>query len=256
MGLAVVAATAQGVVATQLGFTMDGSGSISAANFTLMKNGYAAAFAGLPIDGSVEVTLVQFAGGGTVVEIAPTVITSVADRTALIAAVNAITQNFGGTPMAAGIDLTRSVMTGSANFNGGAVTSIINIATDGAPDSGAATVTAALNAEAALIDALTAEAIGTGASTTFLSSIVFGPTCVLCPTPGGGTVLALNAAPPNPITSNPWVVPVSDFNAFGDVIDAKIQAVVNPTPEPGSLGLLAAALAGLGWFTRRGNRAA
>ena len=61
---------------TQLGFAINGSGSLSAADFTLETSGLAAAFAALPVDATVEVTIVQFASG-SVLEQAPLLIDSV-----------------------------------------------------------------------------------------------------------------------------------------------------------------------------------
>ena len=46
-------------VPTQIGFAIDGSGSVNANDFDLQIEGLTAAFAGLPVDGSVEVTVVQ-----------------------------------------------------------------------------------------------------------------------------------------------------------------------------------------------------
>ena len=47
---------------------------------------------------------------------------------------------------------------------------------------------------------------------------------------------------PNPLNGS-WVVPVTDFDAYAAVVDAKVQAIVNDVPEPGVL-----ALGGIGLF--------
>jgi hypothetical protein len=171
------------------------------------------------------------------------VISSVADRNNLISAVNGISQSGGGTVPGSAIDLLTAQMTGSASFDGGSVDSIINLSTDGGFTLSPA-VTSATQAKAAGIDALTAEAIGPGASTSNLLDMVFNPANA----PGVNSVLlATDASPPNPLTNPAWVVPVSDFAAFGPVVNAKIQAVVTPTiPEPESLVLLAIGLLALG----------
>lgn len=232
-------------ITTQLGIAIDGSGSVNSSEFNTQRSGLANAFAALPIDGSVEITVVQFASSAQT-EVAPVVIDSLATRNALVAQVNGISQTGGGTAPANAVNLLTSLMTGSAYFNGGAVDSIINLSTDGGfylPPASAS----AVSAKAAGIDALTAEAIGPGANTTNLLAMVYNPTSN--PGDGSAQLLATNATPPNPMTNPAWVVPVSDFNAFGAVINSKIQAIVTPgpvgVPEPETLLLLTVGLLGL-----------
>jgi hypothetical protein len=71
---------------TQLGFLVDASGSISARNFQIMRQGYAAALAALPTDGSIEVSIYTFANGAVQV-VAPTVVTA-ASLAGIVAAAN------------------------------------------------------------------------------------------------------------------------------------------------------------------------
>ena len=241
-------ATFAAPLTTQLGFLIDASGSIGSSNFNTMRTGYASALAALPTDGSIELTVVTFASG-TATVVAPTIVTA-ATLPTILAAINTMVYTGGGTATDAGINAIRGLMTGSGNFSRN-LNSMLNIATDGVPNSTSAAITAAVNAENAGIDALTAEAIGSFDSN-FLRDLVFSPLngpCNDC-----GTLLAVNATPPNPMTSNPWVLPVNSFDDFPTAIHAKIQASVGEVPEPGVLTLLALGLVGLG-FARR-NRSA
>ena len=232
---------------TQLGFAIDGSGSINSTEFSTQRQGLANAFGALPTDSSVEITVVQFSSSQRL-EVGPLLIDSVATRNSLVTQTNAIGQLGGGTDPELAIDRLTSEMTGSSNFGGD---SIINLSTDGGFSLSPA-LTSANAAKAAGIDALTGEGIGSGANLNNLQSLVYGPNTN--PNDGSGQILATDATPPNPLATgvNPWVVPVSDFNAFGPVIQSKIQAVVD-VPAPATLILTLAGIAGLA-ATRIGRR--
>ncbi|MBS0293722.1 MAG: VWA domain-containing protein [Proteobacteria bacterium] len=235
---------------TQLGFLIDASGSIGTTNFNIMKSGYASALAALPTDGSIEVTIFTSSSGATQV-VAPTVVTA-ASLPGIVSGINSMAYSAGSTATATGITAIANAMTGSANFNQN-LNSMINIATDGAPNlsnqNGVSPQQAAINAAIAAkdkgIDALTAEFIGGKPSdANFLKDLVFSP--IAGPCSGCGTYLAAGSTPTDPMTTNPWVLKVDSFDDFPTAIKTKVQVATGQVPEPGVLMLLALGLVGLG----------
>jgi hypothetical protein len=216
--LAPSAALAQAPVQVQMAMCLDGSGSISAANWTLMKDGLAAAVSDptvVPDDGSVELCVIQFSTGvpgNARVEVAPTVVTA-ASVPGMVAAINAMVQIGGRTPLYAGIDLCTAQITGSGNFQD-ANWQVINITTDGVPNEGAPDPqTAAENSVAAAvaagIDEVDAEGVGiTEANIDWMAlDLVY-------PDGSGGIVGAI--IPPEDYPPRP---PNPDFKGFVRVCD-------------------------------------
>lgn len=251
LALATATFSASAAPTTQLGFLIDASGSIGTTNFNHMRNGYISALGALPTDGSIEVTIYTFSASAAVL-VAPLVVSSAADITTIQNALAAYSYTGGTTNTADGISDISAAMLGSSNYNAG-LRSIINLATDGVPNSQAAAVAAAAAAQAAGIDALTAEFIGTTGAAPSIAQMVFSPLCAV--NTGCGTVLPDGSVPTNPMTAaNPWVLEVNNFADFPVAINAKVQAIVNRVPEPGSVALVALAL-GLAGASRRQRKA-
>lgn len=224
---------------TQLGFILDASGSVSVANYDLLRSGLSNAIASLPLDGSVEISIVTYSNSAATVT-SPTILTA-ATLPTIQSAINTHAKVGGGTATDLGINALTALMTGSAVFSAPDTKSIMNLATDGVPNSQAAAVAAAQAAFAAGIDAMGVEAIGSGVSSVSalndMAAMAF---------PGPVTILPVNSTTiPNPVNGS-FVVPVSDFTQLDAVLLAKVQASVNPpppgVPEPGSILLVLGAL--------------
>ncbi|WP_263768486.1 VWA domain-containing protein [Propionivibrio soli] len=235
----------------QLGFALDGSGSVGTTSYNLLRSGLNAALAAIPADGTIEITVVKFGTTASTV-VAPTVLTA-ASLSTIQSAISSHAKAGGSTNTSGAINLLSSLMTGSSFFSNPGVTSLINMATDGQPTAGgvdpqAAAVAAAVAAAAAGIDAMSIEAIGSGLSSDSalnnMAAIAF---------PGPVTILPVNSTTiPNPLGGS-FVVPVSDYATLAPVLRAKVIASVGPTPipEPATLLLVAIGLAALGLVQRR-----
>ena len=225
---------AAGIV--QVGMALDGSGSISSGDWTLILNGVATAIENnVPHDGTVELTIVQFSSGLSEThgsfsfmaktEVPPTVITA-GNFASVATAIRSIVQDGGSTPMADGVWVAWLDMSGSQNFRT-ASKQVINLATDGVPNerwsdtnlrnpagSSSSDVTDARNADvAAGLDELDVEGIGPGVVVNYLRD------SVVWPQPG-------TIAPP---FNAGWVQLAADAAAFSSAIGHKFEIITKVT---------------------------
>ena len=125
-------------VKVQVGMVLDGSSSINSTNWDIIVTGLAASVNNsdcMPHDGSVELTVIQFAGWsspGAQLEIGPVVITA-ANAADVASNITAISQMTGYTPLSCGIRLAADTLAASSNFDPD-IKQAINIVTDGVPN--------------------------------------------------------------------------------------------------------------------------
>jgi hypothetical protein len=213
------AAVANGSVEVLMCLVLDSSGSISTSEWNTMIGGLTSALdATLPIDGSVEMCVVQFASSAAE-EVAPIVVDSQTDKDFVINEIQTITRNVGSsTYMNTGIDQAVTTMQSSTNYNNAAVWKVINMATDGAASSESLAETAAGNAVSAGIDELDVESIGSGPDNDWLAEEI-----VIPDGPGGNKGAIV---PPDPYPSRPpsmgFVRVCSTFDDYESAIAQKL----------------------------------
>ena len=202
---------------------LDGSGSISNSDFQLELDGTIAALNAAivgPSFGPLRITVIQF-GSNSVVE-CQTMVNSQATLNTLTACIAGIVKDDGGTSMAAAYNTVTAEL-GISPLVGVNDRSIVDLVTDGAPNSPASTTTAVAAAVAAGLDSNVALAVGGGANTAFLASITH---------PG---------ASPGPIDPNPipdplvegFVLTVVGFQQFEDAMKQKFDVIVVKPPTVG-----------------------
>ncbi|MFO7538925.1 MAG: PKD domain-containing protein [Chloroflexota bacterium] len=199
-------------VDAQLCIAMDGSGSISAAEFQLMVGGLAAAMrdnTAVPRNATIEFSIVQFAGS-TRTEIAPVVIVNEDAAEWVAQQIEQISQISGGTPMQDAVDLCTDLLMNSPHTSH-ALRQVINMVTDGEPNNVSATNIARNNAISAGVDQINAEAIGvTEAAVAFLrDELVY-------PEPG-------YEAPPFIPGQGGFVIRADSFEEFVESIGQKVN---------------------------------
>jgi Ca2+-binding RTX toxin-like protein len=184
-------ANAQTPRTTDLLFLVDGSGSISAEDWRIQKDGYSAALqdvAVVPTDGTIAVGVVQWASGITRVEIPLTVVDSSIKVTDLVSRIRGISQIGGSTNPGDGVRTGTGHLLGSGRASSSWT---LCMSTDGTTNSGEALGTAVPYAQSSGVDKYSVIGIEDPPFVTAnILSAHYGPHVF-----GGGTVtVARNAA--------------------------------------------------------------
>lgn len=149
--LGAITSESQAQTVLDLAFVMDGSGSIDAADFALQKEGLVAAIGNpqlVPRDGSIGLTIVQYGGGATSVEVPYRVINTEADANTVANQIASFPQIGGGTNPGDGILTAIGVL--DSNGNPAGVQSIC-LSTDGTPNTGVSLASAVSQAQSSLL---------------------------------------------------------------------------------------------------------
>jgi hypothetical protein len=224
----------------QLGFILDGSGSLGSANWNTIRTGLSAAINTLiPISGpdQYEISVVRFGSSAdTDAPIQRFLVTDAASRTNLANQIAALGYlNSGATNFAAAFNAMTAVL---APTIGTAAASYVNFSTDGQQNQGGTGEAEFSAMLASGVDNVSVEGIGSGVDATDLQNNFCSP--APCDT----------TAPYN-FPSQGFYIGVTNVSDYGNAIALKIRTVVQPTPEPGTLALFGLSMLGLGLMRRK-----
>lgn len=219
-GLQVVPGAAAQGPSIQLAMLLDSSGSIGA-DWGTITDGVASALENpdcFPHDGSVELTVIEFATGANVI-VGPVVIDSLATAQAQATTIRAETGGSGGTNMTAAFNLAATTLSGSANFDT-SLRQVVNVVTDGEPTSPAGAVAARDAMITALgmtdgQDEIDAEGIGSGVNVSYLQNQI------VWPQPGSLWT------PPDPVPEPGWLRLVDTAQELADSMCEKFQVIID-----------------------------
>lgn len=197
-----LAATSANAATLELGLAIDGSGSMSVAEFNLQRDAYISVLSDLsvlPRDGTTAIGIKVFSS--TVINVFTMAEITVANHGALIAALTAMTRPGGSTSISGAINDFTTEIFGNSIMS---TRQIIDVSTDGVNNVGNLN-TARTNAIAAGIDQINCIGIGPGAN--------------CAPVIAGTGSFGLNA---------------TTFGEFETALRRKILVEVRGVPEPGT----------------------
>lgn len=210
-----------------LGFAIDESGSVFSGDFVLARDGLAAALGSIPTDDpdvTYRISVVKF--DGTVETVVPvTVLDSPAALNTVVGQIQGATQQGGSTAIG---DAIAALTMNFTNAGGFGDTSLFNVTTDGANNTGSSISASATAAANAGLTGLSYEAVGLAAIQPLLDTAF--PTA---------PVLVTDAANlPDP-TKQGFVFEVDSFADYAAAISSKVQTIVDntggggtPDPDP------------------------
>ncbi|WP_414896735.1 VWA domain-containing protein [Rhodovulum sp. YEN HP10] len=237
-----------------LGFVLDGSGSVSSYDFDSATAALSAALSQIPTSGDNQYRVAVTSYGYSSYTVVPPTVVTAANIASIQSAVLTAYKDDGGTDTAGAI----TYITDLFLDEGLGDTTLINTTTDGSPNSQYLTESAALAANTAGVDGISLEAVGSGVSSPYaLSNMARIAGLGTSGDADDGVIAADLGNLPN-ATETGFVIPVADFDAYGAAIEAKIGQVIDDTggntgvvPLPAAMPMLLAGLGVFGFVRRR-----